>query len=89
LNIAIKWLCASIDAEAGAMLPILKKKLQVYSLYTYIYSPERINNTSIIFRNLSLSYPSIWYQPKPVQTLGTAAHTSAPRRPGEVDLHDL
>jgi hypothetical protein len=33
--------------------------LQVYYLYAYIYSPPRLNNTSIIFRHTSLSpYPS-------------------------------
>jgi hypothetical protein len=28
--------------------------LQVYYLYVYIYSPESLNNTSIIFRHISL-----------------------------------
>jgi hypothetical protein len=62
--------------------------LQVGLLYAYIYSPERLNNTSIIFRQSLSPYPFTWYQSGKILDLAAnpLPHHAAP---GEVDLHDL
>jgi hypothetical protein len=46
--------------------------LQVGPLYVYIYSPERLNNTSIIFRQ-SLSPTLLQVPTNPWEVTGTAA----------------
>jgi hypothetical protein len=58
--------------------------LQVSLLYIYIYSPERLNNTSIIFHQSLSLYPSTWYQSGKILDLAAAPllHRGAPR---EVD----
>jgi hypothetical protein len=63
--------------------------LQVGLLYVYIYSPERLNNTSTTFRHTSIfPYRFTWYQSGKILDLAAAPlpHRAAP---GEVDLHDL
>jgi hypothetical protein len=63
--------------------------LQVGPLYVYIYSPERLNNTTTIFRQ-SLSLPTLLHGIRAAPNLDLAA-APLPHRaaPGEVDLHDL
>jgi hypothetical protein len=62
--------------------------LQVGLLYAYIYSLERLKNTSTIFSQSLSPYPSTWYQSDKILDL-TAAPLSHRAAPGEVDLYDL
>jgi hypothetical protein len=54
--------CTRLDYDRDRILILYSKSmpclvLQVGPLYVYIYSPERLNNTSIIFRHTSLPLP--------------------------------
>jgi hypothetical protein len=40
--------------DCGGVRDILRLRIRIGSLYVYIYSPMRLNNTSIIFRHISL-----------------------------------
>jgi hypothetical protein len=66
--------------------------LQVDPLYVYIYSPERLNNTSIIFRQ-SLSPPTLLHQEQPERSLSARATpgetAAAARAPGGAVVGDV